>query len=136
MTRDKHGAQVMKIRDERVDHTVRQGKRGGGRSEEHTSELQSHGDLVCRLLLEKKNRNKLVLAASAPYDPGPADYVMLPSPRPPLALPKRLLLLLIDDRLLRPRTLYASRSALRASPASSALYRTCPSVCGCGAMAT
>src|SRR5437588_3693139 len=27
------------------------------RSEEHTSELQSHSDLVCRLLLEKKNRN-------------------------------------------------------------------------------
>src|SRR5437773_9763183 len=25
------------------------------RSEEHTSELQSHHDLVCRLLLEKKN---------------------------------------------------------------------------------
>src|SRR5438034_3670181 len=28
--------------------------RPGGRSEEHTSELQSHSDLVCRLLLEKK----------------------------------------------------------------------------------
>src|SRR5947207_15926060 len=25
------------------------------RSEEHTSELQSHSDIVCRLLLEKKN---------------------------------------------------------------------------------
>src|SRR5690625_5893000 len=29
------------------------------RSEEHTSELQSRGHLVCRLLLEKKNRNRL-----------------------------------------------------------------------------
>src|SRR5437588_1284729 len=28
----------------------------GGRSEEHTSELQSHSDLVCRLLLEKKKK--------------------------------------------------------------------------------
>src|SRR5438477_1484951 len=28
---------------------------GAGRSEEHTSELQSHVNLVCRLLLEKKN---------------------------------------------------------------------------------
>src|SRR5699024_12045321 len=28
----------------------------GGRSEEHTSELQSRFDLVCRLLLEKKNQ--------------------------------------------------------------------------------
>src|SRR5439155_14713496 len=27
------------------------------RSEEHTSELQSRGHLVCRLLLEKKNNN-------------------------------------------------------------------------------
>src|SRR5688572_4837955 len=27
----------------------------GGRSEEHTSELQSQSKLVCRLLLEKKN---------------------------------------------------------------------------------
>src|SRR5260370_30075817 len=28
----------------------------GGRSEEHTSELQSHLNLVCRLLLEKKKK--------------------------------------------------------------------------------
>src|SRR6202045_4977293 len=30
----------------------------GGRSEEHTSELQSRGHLVCRLLLEKKKKIK------------------------------------------------------------------------------
>src|SRR5947207_11025060 len=30
----------------------------GARSEEHTSELQSHSDLVCRLLLEKKKNEK------------------------------------------------------------------------------
>src|SRR5438034_2183877 len=30
----------------------------GSRSEEHTSELQSHSDLVCRLLLEKKKKNR------------------------------------------------------------------------------
>src|SRR5690242_21328840 len=29
-----------------------------GRSEEHTSELQSHVNLVCRLLLEKKKQKK------------------------------------------------------------------------------
>src|SRR5438034_11788240 len=29
------------------------------RSEEHTSELQSHSDLVCRLLLEKKKKKKV-----------------------------------------------------------------------------
>src|SRR5215204_7075185 len=38
--------------DEVVDHSAEP------RSEEHTSELQSHSDLVCRLLLEKK-KNKL-----------------------------------------------------------------------------
>ena len=30
------------------------------RSEEHTSELQSHHDLVCRLLLEKKKNNNII----------------------------------------------------------------------------
>src|SRR5260370_2406669 len=33
--------------------------RGAQRSEEHTSELQSHLNLVCRLLLEKKNTGEL-----------------------------------------------------------------------------
>src|SRR5207249_9031126 len=33
---------------------ARSGSRYEGRSEEHTSELQSRFDLVCRLLLEKK----------------------------------------------------------------------------------
>src|SRR5260221_9359841 len=32
------------------------------RSEEHTSELQSHSDLVCRLLLEKKKKNTHIVA--------------------------------------------------------------------------
>src|SRR5690242_21157609 len=40
-------AQVRKIKVERTE-----------RSEEHTSELQSHVNLVCRLLLEKKKKNK------------------------------------------------------------------------------
>src|SRR2546421_9322087 len=33
-------------------------KRTSARSEEHTSELQSRSDLVCRLLLEKKKKKK------------------------------------------------------------------------------
>src|SRR5690606_40209532 len=32
---------------------------GVARSEEHTSELQSRENLVCRLLLEKKNKNTI-----------------------------------------------------------------------------
>src|SRR5437773_9625967 len=39
-----------------VDPGVGSARRHKRRSEEHTSELQSHHDLVCRLLLEKKNK--------------------------------------------------------------------------------
>src|SRR5260221_10957177 len=35
------------------------------RSEEHTSELQSHSDLVCRLLLEKKKKEQLHKASAS-----------------------------------------------------------------------
>src|SRR5690242_20768367 len=38
--------------------TTRLGTDGSSRSEEHTSELQSHVNLVCRLLLEKKKKKK------------------------------------------------------------------------------
>src|SRR5438067_10601621 len=38
-------------------------RKARSRSEEHTSELQSRFDLVCRLLLEKKKVRNLVLAA-------------------------------------------------------------------------
>src|SRR5260221_9421131 len=51
--------------DNEGNFAVRQAVESGGaafedvgvrrRSEEHTSELQSHSDIVCRLLLEKKN---------------------------------------------------------------------------------
>src|SRR2546428_2791072 len=41
----------------------------GGRSEEHTSELQSRSDLVCRLLLEKKKNNILHVANSLDSQP-------------------------------------------------------------------
>src|SRR5260221_6800817 len=37
------------------------GTTGRARSEEHTSELQSHSDLVCRLLLEKKKEHYVIL---------------------------------------------------------------------------
>src|SRR6266513_6004177 len=38
-------------------HAVRAGRADVPRSEEHTSELQSRFDLVCRLLLEKKKHD-------------------------------------------------------------------------------
>src|SRR2546428_1730317 len=37
---------------------IRVAEECAGRSEEHTSELQSRSDLVCRLLLEKKNTKR------------------------------------------------------------------------------
>src|SRR5690625_6768923 len=41
-------------------------RRYAPRSEEHTSELQSRGHLVCRLLLEKKNQSRVSSSDSTP----------------------------------------------------------------------
>src|SRR2546430_11259107 len=55
-----HGAGVARgVLSRRLVHLLRRRPRrarwpGGARSEEHTSELQSQSNLVCRLLLEKK----------------------------------------------------------------------------------
>src|SRR5438132_9799711 len=43
---------------------LRRGCATAPRSEEHTSELQSHSDLVCRLLLEKKKQSELLRVRS------------------------------------------------------------------------
>src|SRR5947207_7039582 len=45
-----------RARGRRVQARVQLRRWTEGRSEEHTSELQSHSDLVCRLLLEKKKK--------------------------------------------------------------------------------
>src|SRR5436190_9745456 len=45
------------VADQRLDgHTCLRQSECSRRSEEHTSELQSHSEIVCRLLLEKKKR--------------------------------------------------------------------------------
>src|SRR5438034_7084387 len=49
------------------------------RSEEHTSELQSHSDLVCRLLLEKKN----VAGRNRTWTAKKRESVRAPSVSPP-----------------------------------------------------
>src|SRR2546430_6962931 len=47
-----------RLRGRRLRLAVARGRRGSmARSEEHTSELQSQSNLVCRLLLEKKKKN-------------------------------------------------------------------------------
>src|SRR3954467_12052951 len=43
------------------------------RSEEHTSELQSHDNLVCRLLLEKKNKHNKTTPLST-YSSSPTPH--------------------------------------------------------------
>src|SRR5438094_2379689 len=51
------------------------------RSEEHTSELQSPYDLVCRLLLEKKKMRQLGLASCAVIsgsNPMRSDWIAIP----------------------------------------------------------
>src|SRR2546427_2745929 len=58
-TDERHGLDVRVIAD-RVDHflaTVDDVQHA--RSEEHTSELQSQSNLVCRLLLEKKKKQTI-----------------------------------------------------------------------------
>src|SRR2546422_3316176 len=50
---ERHDAQARDEQAVREPHESA-GEQGGGRSEEHTSELQSRLHLVCRLLLEKK----------------------------------------------------------------------------------
>src|SRR5438093_9707471 len=49
---------VRRRRTDRRDRAHRRAEIVGGRSEEHTSELQSLTNLVCRLLLEKKKKKK------------------------------------------------------------------------------
>src|SRR5437588_3637067 len=59
---DKFCDERQEIADSEIDHREpaperpKSEKNQFGRSEEHTSELQSHSDLVCRLLLEKKKK--------------------------------------------------------------------------------
>src|SRR3989440_1585287 len=56
---------------ERFPHEFHTGRRRRCRSEEHTSELQSRSDLVCRLLLEKKKASDQIAhleAAIAPQE--------------------------------------------------------------------
>src|SRR3712207_7221552 len=60
------------------------------RSEEHTSELQSHSDLVCRLLLEKKKPRTTLKTTPAQRHPGQDLPRLLPDlgthpPHPPLS---------------------------------------------------
>src|SRR2546430_13452890 len=61
---------VRVARDHRRGGAVHDPRRvacGDERSEEHTSELQSQSNLVCRLLLEKKKKNTLTSITTPNY---------------------------------------------------------------------
>src|SRR5437588_5258272 len=66
----------------------RGGRPAAPRSEEHTSELQSHSDLVCRLLLEKKKEPTSRLADLNSKRPSASDgndwNIRLLSPQHPV----------------------------------------------------
>src|SRR2546421_9687795 len=54
----------------RAEYEIRsQEESGRRRSEEHTSELQSRSDLVCRLLLEKKKKEKKERYVGCEHEP-------------------------------------------------------------------
>src|SRR5690242_5897832 len=77
------------------------------RSEEHTSELQSHGNLVCRLLLEKKNRARR----------RPAPRPRTSSPRSSRAASDAALTYLRQHAHTRPRRDTGHRRSRRSAPA-------------------
>src|SRR5260221_2241835 len=61
------------------------------KKKKHTSELQSHSDIVCRLLLEKKNDNNIKMNTSSAGDDGesldspanlPVDIIPTIAPEP------------------------------------------------------
>src|SRR6267378_420613 len=69
-----------------------------GRSEEHTSELQSRRELVCRLLLEKKNRQHYLLLVAAGQVAGCLIDVGAADPHAVAIIARHLQLLdIIDD---------------------------------------
>src|SRR2546427_6250297 len=56
---DEHATREHPIADLAAIVTVTDDGGSSGRSEEHTSELQSQSNLVCRLLLEKKKNKQI-----------------------------------------------------------------------------
>src|SRR2546430_10322675 len=67
---DRFGQEVIPIRRKRVQ-ILMELREIFSRSEEHTSELQSQSNLVCRLLLEKKKKNWRSVPSQSRYSSGP-----------------------------------------------------------------
>src|SRR5437588_4848334 len=67
--RSQRGGTILRTARSKEFHTP-EGRAAALRSEEHTSELQSHSDLVCRLLLEKKKRGECKCGTAQKCDRG------------------------------------------------------------------
>src|SRR5690242_11407037 len=113
-------ARLRRLRAELSDDP-RAARRAPERSEEHTSELQSHVNLVCRLLREKKKKRKLPSRAPLglrdrrPAPPGPSPPRLLLPPSALLFLaatppPETYTLSLHDALPISSRTSVACRS--------------------------
>src|SRR2546430_11801907 len=69
--RHRHDTYAIGLTDVGVQAFDYRGVTEVSRSEEHTSELQSQSNLVCRLLLEKKKKKLLIPYAHSPIPPNP-----------------------------------------------------------------
>src|SRR5688572_32715854 len=73
--RRRHADRSLRLR-QNANHPGYRAGRGNppARSEEHTSELQSQSNLVCRLLLEKKKKIKYITLTSTKYYANQKSY--------------------------------------------------------------
>src|SRR5574340_1109497 len=108
-----------------VDQVKNMHQEGSSRSEEHTSELQSPKDLVCRLLLEKKKLPPRSAPTAAP--PGLAPKVLQRPSRPLpyrcLVLPSPAFFFLMIRRPPR-STLFPYTTLFRSKPSDQALAKS------------
>src|SRR2546430_7731528 len=74
--------------------------RASPRSEEHTSELQSQSNLVCRLLLEKKNTVRIAAHSAIDRNPSLISPLIISPPSDSQASP--------TVHMTRPRTIHAA----------------------------
>src|SRR2546421_7016189 len=65
--------EVCAVQHDQVRHGIAIPVLAGDRSEEHTSELQSRSDLVCRLLLEKKKQSRPSRSSHSHALPSPTE---------------------------------------------------------------
>src|SRR2546430_13436296 len=79
------------------------------RSEEHTSELQSQSNLVCRLLLEKKKKTQALHSATRHPRTKKRGHPPIPNPHTPSAISQQSLLM-------------RAHTVPRAAPGSSAQH--------------